>query len=63
MKIFVEMDYLTTNRKSGKYKYRRRVPQELVATIGKREFSVSLRTSNAAEAARMYPEIHLECPI
>jgi hypothetical protein len=40
------MDYLAQDPKSGRYRYRRRVPRELVKLIGKREFSISLTPVN-----------------
>jgi hypothetical protein len=40
--LIVNMDHLARDSKSGRYRYRRRVPGELIRLIGKREFSVSL---------------------
>jgi len=39
-------------RRNGTYQYRRRVPLELVAVIGKKEIQFSLGTSNLTEAKK-----------
>jgi len=52
------MDHLTIDPKSGRYKYRRRVPKDLKGILGKSEFSISLRTSESHEATRQYQQVH-----
>ncbi|MFY2824509.1 DUF6538 domain-containing protein [Ruegeria sp. MALMAid1280] len=58
MRVVIEMDHLTTDPKSGRYKYRRRVPKGLVSVLGKREFSISLKTKDKQDAARRYCDVH-----
>lgn len=58
MKVMV--DYLTQEKRSGRYQYRRRVPKELKAALGKGEIVVSLRTSNLDAALREHSKVHAE---
>ena len=54
----MELDYLTQDKKTGRYKYRRRVPTHLLEVVGKREFSISLKTTDPTVAAQKYREVH-----
>ena len=54
----VSVDYLVQDKKSGRYHYRRRVPKDMKAAIGKGEFYESLKTSDPAVAIRHYQEVH-----
>ncbi len=58
MQLVVIMEYLTQDSKSGRYRYRRRVPGELIKLIGKREFSVSLKTTDQRLALERYERVH-----
>lgn len=58
MRLVVNMEYLTQDPKSGRYRYRRRVPGELIKLIGKREFSISLKTSEQRAALDRYDRVH-----
>lgn len=49
--MLIRMKYLK-RKKSGIYEFRRRVPNELVELLGKREFKTSLNTRSEAEALR-----------
>ena len=60
MQLVVHMEYLAKDSKSGRYRYRRRVPGELTKLIGKREFSVSLKTNDQRVAMERYKTIHRE---
>ena len=58
--LVVNMEYLTQDPKSGRYRYRRRVPRGLSKLIGKREFSVSLKTTDQRLALERYDRVHRE---
>jgi hypothetical protein len=58
LRLVVNMEYLTQDPKSGRYRYRRRVPGELIKLIGKREFSISLKTSEQRAALDRYDRVH-----
>lgn len=45
--------------KSGRYRYRRRIPEQLQPMLGKREIVTALGESNR-QALRRYPQIHAE---
>ncbi len=60
LRLFVTMDYLTQDPKSGRFRYRRRVPGDLIKLIGKREFSVSLKTDEQRLALERYGRVHKE---
>lgn len=60
MRLFVTMDYLTQDPKSGRFRYRRRVPSDLIKLIGKREFSISLKTDEQRLALERYARVHKE---
>ncbi|WP_425289187.1 DUF6538 domain-containing protein [Yoonia algicola] len=46
MQLVVNIEYLAQDSKSGRYRYSRRVPGELIKLIGKRKFSILLRTTD-----------------
>jgi len=46
--------------KTGNLQYRRRIPKELQAAVGRREFVRSLRTKDLVEAAARYATVHAE---
>lgn len=58
VQLIVNMEYLAQDSKSGRYRYRRRVPGELIKLIGKREFSISLRTTDQRVAMERYERVH-----
>ena len=58
MKVMVE--YLTQEKRSGRYQYRRRVPKELQAAIGKREIVVSLKTKDLNRAVQAHALVHAD---
>ncbi|WP_050931590.1 DUF6538 domain-containing protein [Aestuariivita boseongensis] len=58
MKLVLKMDYLAQDSKSGRYRYRRRVPSELRNLINKREFSISLKTTDKLVALERYERVH-----
>lgn len=58
MQIVIDMDYLARDSRSGRYRYRRRVPNELIKLIGKREFSISLKTTDQRMALERYGRVH-----
>lgn len=60
MQLVVHMEYSAKGSKSGRYRYRRRVPGELTKLIGKREFSVSLKTKDQRVAMDRYKTVHRE---
>jgi hypothetical protein len=60
VQLVVTMEYLAQDSKSGRYRYRRRVPGELIKLIGKREFSISLKTTDQRLALERYDRVHRE---
>lgn len=58
MRVVLNMEYLARDPKSQRYRYRRRVPQELVELLGKREFSLSLKTTDQRVALAKYEDVH-----
>jgi len=50
--------YFCESKKTGKFSYRRRVPNHLVPVLKKREFKFSYHTSNKAAAFREHDRIH-----
>jgi hypothetical protein len=58
VQIVINMDYLARDSKSGRYRYRRRVPNELIKLIDKREFSISLKTTDQRMALERYERVH-----
>lgn len=58
MQLVVNMEYLAQDKKSARFRYRRRVPGDLIKLIGKREFSISLKTSDQRLALERYDRIH-----
>jgi len=54
------MMYLSRDRKTGNYVYRRAVPPELRKAVGKREINRSLGTKDLALAQRRHNKAHLE---
>jgi integrase len=60
VQLVVTMEYLAQDSKSGRYRYRRRVPGELIKLIGKREFSISLKTTDQRLALERYERVHRE---
>lgn len=50
--------YFCESKKTGKFSYRRRVPNHLVPVLRKREFKFSYHTSNKAAAFREHDRIH-----
>ena len=60
MQLVVNMEYLAQDSRSGRYRYRRRVPGELIKLIGKREFSISLKTTDQRLALERYDRVHRE---
>src|SRR5690242_16016145 len=57
----IDLPFLQHRRWGGKdhYRYRRRVPLDLQAALGKTELSISLGKT-AAEAIKRYPAVHRE---
>lgn len=60
VQLVVTMEFLAQDSRSGRYRYRRRVPGELIKVIGKREFSVSLKTKEQRLALERYDRVHRE---
>ena len=58
MRLVIDMDYLAQDPKSGRFRYRRRVPREIVKILGKREFSISLKTTDQRIALERYEAVH-----
>lgn len=50
MRLSVTIPYMHCEARSGVYRYRRRVPSDLVRLVGKKKLDISLKTKDAAEA-------------
>jgi integrase len=60
VQLVVNMEYLAQDSRSGRFRYRRRVPGELIKVLGKREFSISLKTTDQRLALERYDRVHRE---
>ncbi len=58
MKLSIQVSNLIRDKKSGIWKYRRRVPQALKLAVGKGEIWESLKTKDEAVAIARYPAAH-----
>lgn len=58
--MLIRMKYLTKDRKTGNYTYRRAVPPELQKAVGKREINRSFGTKDLAQAQRRHHAVHEE---
>jgi len=47
MLVMVELKYVFSDKKSGVFKYRRRVSEDLQLALGKKEFVISFKTVKA----------------
>ncbi|UUX48096.1 tyrosine-type recombinase/integrase [Nisaea acidiphila] len=56
--MILRLPYLTSDRKTGNYTYRRAVPKDLREALGRREINHSLGTKDRAVALRKYHPVH-----
>lgn len=58
--MIIRMKYLSRDRKTGNYVYRRAVPPELRKAVGRREINQSFGTKDLAVAQRLHHKVHQE---
>jgi len=58
--MWVMVEHLHREKRSGIFRYRRRVPPELQGVLGKKMFDISLKTKDPEAARRKRDEVHRE---
>ncbi len=60
MKVWIMVEHLHKEKRSGIFRYRRRVPPELHGALGKKTFDISLKTKDPEAARRKRDRVHRE---
>ena len=58
--MWIMVEYLHREKRSGIFRYRRRVPPELQGVLGKKMFDISLKTKDPEVARRKLDAVHRE---
>ena len=58
--MWVMVEHLHKEKRSGIFRYRRRVPPELQGVLGKKMFDISLKTKDPEAARRKRDKVHRE---
>ena len=58
--MWIMVEHLHKEKRSGIFRYRRRVPPELQGVLGKKTFDISLKTKDAAAARVKRDKVHTE---